>query len=58
MDIFRILEKLHKIYPEGGFKFMVREDYDVYIYLPSPDGDGWYLEISFDTVSEFISWLE
>jgi len=54
MDIFEILEYLNKKYGKQGFKLMIREDTDTYVYLPSRDGDGWYLKEQYDTLAELI----
>ena len=63
MDIEKLHSILAKKYPvgggvPGGFKLILREDGDAYIYRPSPDGDGWFLEKAFDTFAEFLYWVE
>lgn len=61
MDIFEMFEYLDKKYANHkpkGYKLMFREDTDVYIYLPSPSGDGWYVAESYDNVAEFMGHIK
>lgn len=61
MDIFEIRTRLRILYPEG-YKFIMREDGDVCILVPTykteryhPD---WMLRLAFDTLVELVSYLE
>ena len=54
MDIFEINRKLRLEYV-GDFYLKMREDGDCYIFLKI--GDKWELNISFDTLAEFVSYI-